>query len=65
MPPLPEPCDCAVPVRCFTDGDGGVLQECLRCGESNVVERRPGIQTISKARAAELKMFGTVENRTA
>ncbi len=52
------PCTCAVPVRCFTDGKGGVIQECLRCGESNVVERQPGIPTVNKERAAELKMFG-------
>ena len=58
VPPLPEPCDCAVPVRCFTDGEGGVMQECLRYGESNIVERRPAVLTTSKERAAELKMFG-------
>ena len=56
--PQPKNCDCAVPVRCFTDVDGGVLQRCLRCGESNVVERRPGMLTTSKARAAELTLFG-------
>ena len=61
MPALPDPCGCAVPVRCFTDGNGYVEQTCLRCGETNTVARRPGIPTISKARAAELKMFGPGE----
>ena len=61
MPALPDPCGCAVPVRCFTNGEGGIVQECLRCGETNTVARRPGIPTISKARAAELKMFGPGE----
>ena len=61
MPALLEPCECAVPVRCFTDGEGGVVQECLRCGETNIVERRAGIPTTSRERAAQLKMFGPVE----
>lgn len=61
MPRLPEPCSCAVPVRCVTDGEGGIMQQCLRCGATNIVERRPGIPTISKAQAAELKMFGPGE----
>ena len=61
MPALPEACGCAVPVRCFTNGEGGIVQECLRCGESNTVARRAGIPTVSKAQASELKMFGQVE----
>lgn len=59
--PLTAPCDCPVPVYCYTDGEGGLLQRCLRCGATNTVERRPGILTVSKARAAELTMFGPVE----
>ncbi len=59
--PLPEPCACAVPVRCFTNGEGGVIQTCLRCGAANIVERRSGIPTVSKARAAELKIFSPGE----
>ena len=61
VPPLRELCACAVPVRCFTDGEGRVMQECLRCGESNIVERRAGIPTVTKKRAVEFKMFGPVE----
>ena len=63
VPLLSKLCSCAVPVRCVTDGEGGLLQQCLRCGATNVVERRPGIPTISKARAAELKMFGPGDAR--
>ncbi len=37
------------------------MQECLRCGESNTVERRLGVPTVSKKRAAELRMFGPIE----
>ena len=61
VPPLTAPCDCPVPVRCATNGNGYVEQVCLRCGETNIVGRRAGIPTISKARAAELKMFGPGE----
>ena len=61
VPPLAEPCDCAVPVRYFTDDNGHVLQTCLRCGESNAVERRAGVPTVSKERVAELTMFGPGE----
>lgn len=32
-------------------------QECIRCGESNIVERQSGLPTVSKERVAELKMF--------
>ena len=32
-------------------------QECLRCGAANIVERRPGMPTVSKERVSELKMF--------
>ena len=63
MPPLPEPCSFAVPVRCFTNGKGGIVQQCLRCGTTNIVERRLGIPTISKKRAAELKLFGPGDTR--
>lgn len=55
--PMPDLCDCAVPVRCFTDDNDHVLQTCLHCGESNVVERRPGMLTSNKARAAEITLF--------
>ena len=58
VPSLTPPCTCPVPVYCYTDGEGGLSQRCLRCGATNAVERRPGIATISKARAAELTMFG-------
>lgn len=61
VPPLTAPCDCPVPVRCNTDGDGWVIQTCLRCGAANLMERRPGIATVSKARAAELMMFGPLQ----
>ena len=58
VPPLTPPCDCPVPLTFCTDGEGEVLQTCLRCGRSNVVARRPGLATVSKQRAAELTMFG-------
>lgn len=61
VPSLTPPCACPVPVYCYTDGEGGLSQRCLRCGATNAVERRPGIATISKARVAELTMFGPVE----
>lgn len=56
MPPLREPCDCASSVHCETDGDGEVLQMCLRCGAKNIVERRDAI-IVSKRRAVELSVF--------
>ena len=61
VPPLTDPCDCLVPLTFNTDGEGEVLQTCLRCGLSNVVARRPGMVTVSKARAAELTMFGPIK----
>ena len=60
LPPLTGPCTCSVPVRCYTNRDGGLLQQCLRCGAVSVVERRAGLPTVSKRRAAELTMFGPV-----
>ena len=63
MPRLPELCSCTVPVRCVTDGEGGIVQECLRCGATSIVERRVGIATVSKKRAAELKLFGPGNGR--
>ena len=62
VPSLTPPCACPVPVYCYTDGEGGLSQRCLRCGATNAVERRPGIATISKARAAELTMFGPLNS---
>ncbi len=61
IPSMAQPCECPMPIRCDTDGDGWVIQTCLRCGAANIVERRPGIPTVSKARAAELRMFGPIE----
>ena len=60
VPPLTEPCTCPVPVRCYTNRDGGLLQQCLRCGAVSIVERCIGITTMSKKRAAELAMFAAV-----
>ena len=51
-------CDCEAPrIVCATDGTGAVLQRCLRCGESNTVERRPGTAVANKRRVAELFLF--------
>ena len=46
VPPLVRPCDCDQPVQCVTDGHGGLLQECKRCGASNTVTRRHGLAIV-------------------
>lgn len=61
VPPLEGPCTCRAPLMFCTDLEGAVLQRCLRCGAANLVERRQGIATVSKARAAELTMFGPIK----
>ncbi len=42
LPPLIDPCSCPVPVWCETDGNGELVQTCVRCGTANKVIRRTG-----------------------
>ena len=46
VPPLVSPCDCDQPVQCVTDGHGGILQECVRCGAANTVRQRHGLAIV-------------------
>ena len=51
-------CACEAPrIMCETNGVGQLVQKCLRCGQSNSVERRSGTPATRKRRAMEIFFF--------
>ena len=56
--PTAVSCGCDAPkVVCSTDGDGRIVEKCLKCSGETLVERRPGMVVVDQRRLAELTMF--------